>query len=122
MPALIIASGAQRGVFLVLGKAPIVVGRDQGVPLQIEDARASRRHIQVRLGGDGLYRVTDMKSSNGTTLNGQPLTEDMILRDGDELVMGETQVRFTDEVPDSGANAVELLKKVGERHRSTLVR
>lgn len=121
MPSIIIANGSQRGVFLVLGKATIVIGRDQGLPLQVEDGRASRRHIQIRLAGDGIYRVTDLKSSNGTLLNGGSLVDEQSLHDGDELVIGQTALRFTHESPDSGANAIELLKKVGERYRSTLV-
>jgi len=122
MPAIIVANGPQLGVFLVLGKAPIVLGRDQASNLQLEDVQASRRHIQIRVGGDGLYRVTDMKSSNGTMLNGGKLEEEQTLADGDEIVVGETHLRFTADVPVSGANALELLKKAGERHRSTLVR
>ena len=63
-----------------------------------------------------------MKSSNGTMLNGGKLEEEQTLADGDEIVVGETHLRFTADVPVSGANALELLKKAGERHRSTLVR
>lgn len=121
MPSIIIANGSQSGVYLILGKATAVIGRDQGLPLQVEDARASRRHIQIRLGGDGVYRATDLKSSNGTLLNGATLVDEQPLHDGDELVIGQTALRFTTETPTSGANAIELLKKVGERYRSTMV-
>jgi len=122
MPAIIIATGSQSGVYLVLGKASAVIGRDQGLPLQVVDGQASRRHVQIRLGGDGVYRVTDLKSSNGTLLNGATLVDEQMLHGGDELVIGQTSLRFTNETPTSGENAIELLKKVGERFRSTMVK
>lgn len=50
------------------------VGRDPDVDLQLDDSRVSRRHLEVRL-EDRRWRIRDLQSSNGTYLNGSPVTE-----------------------------------------------
>lgn len=121
MPALIVATGNQRGVFLNLGRKTSVVGRDEAVPLQLEDERVSRKHAQFRFDpADGSYRLLDMSSRNGTLLNNKPLALEATLKDGDEVTIGDTVLLFTNDVPENQPNALELLKKVGERRRDTL--
>jgi pSer/pThr/pTyr-binding forkhead associated (FHA) protein len=57
----------------------------------------SRQHIKLIRRGDLTY-VTDMGSSNGTFLNGRPITHqrERVLRNGDELQLGylKVKVRF----------------------------
>ncbi|MBC7772971.1 MAG: FHA domain-containing protein, partial [Pyrinomonadaceae bacterium] len=67
MPAIIVSKGSQEGLFLPLGKRTSVIGRDEAVPLQLEDDRVSRKHVQIRYETkDDSFYVQDMKSSNGT--------------------------------------------------------
>jgi pSer/pThr/pTyr-binding forkhead associated (FHA) protein len=123
MGAVIIASGAQQGLFLNLGKKVSVVGRDEAATLQVEDDQVSRRHLQIRFDpAKANYIAFDMKSSNGTSINGRPLTSDTALVDGDQITIGNTTLLFTDDVPTDKVNAIEVLKKVGERRRSTLLK
>ena len=80
----------------------IIVGRggDTQAPPDVDlnrfDAHnrgVSRRHVQIRRASGGLW-VADLKSSNGTWLNGKrltPLTE-YPLHDGDELKFGDLTV------------------------------
>ena len=76
MPSLIVCNGKQEGLFLPLGKKASVVGRDESLPLQVEDDKVSRRHVQVRFEpSDGRYRAVDMKSTNGTLLWSNPAHE-----------------------------------------------
>ncbi len=123
MPAIIINEGVQKGLFLHLGKSPAVIGRDPAVSLQIEDEQASRRHAQVRFDEARKgYVLTDMKSANGTHLNGRAIHAESPLTDGDEIGIGTTRLLFTSETPADGASALEVIKAAGERHRSTIVR
>jgi hypothetical protein len=50
------------------------IGRDPDVDLQLDDARVSRRHLEIRL-ENGRWKVHDLHSSNGTYLNGSPVIE-----------------------------------------------
>jgi pSer/pThr/pTyr-binding forkhead associated (FHA) protein len=123
MPAIIINDGKQKGLFLPLGSRPAVLGRDPSISLQIDDQLASRRHVQVRLDeASNAYVLTDMKSSNGTLINGRPVTGETQLSDNDEITIGSTKLLFTNATPTDGASAMEVLKTAGERHRSTIVR
>jgi pSer/pThr/pTyr-binding forkhead associated (FHA) protein len=84
-------------------KVPIILGRQETGGLKREDVdlepyRArergvSRRHARIYAAEGQLY-IEDLKSSNGTLLNGEaldPLTP-YRLRDGDELVLGRMMV------------------------------
>jgi pSer/pThr/pTyr-binding forkhead associated (FHA) protein len=123
MPSLIVSSGNQEGLFLPLGKKTSVIGRDEAAPLQIEDEKVSRRHVQIRFEpADGRYRAFDMKSTNGTLYNGRQVTTEVVLSEGDEIQIGDTRMLFTMEDPKDRPNALAVLKKVGERRRSTLMK
>jgi pSer/pThr/pTyr-binding forkhead associated (FHA) protein len=58
----------------------------------LTDARASRRHAEIRPSGDG-FKVVDLGSMNGTLVNGVRVQEH-VLRDGDEISVGTTAMRF----------------------------
>jgi pSer/pThr/pTyr-binding forkhead associated (FHA) protein len=63
---------------------PCVVGRHHTCDRRISDPRVSRRHCAFWL-RDGRVGVTDLGSSNGTWLNGKPVTEPSPLTEGDRL-------------------------------------
>ena len=56
----------------------ITIGRTADNAVKIADALSSRHHCQIRLDGND-YLVEDLKSRNGTRLNGVPLTEARVL-------------------------------------------
>ena len=65
-----------------------VIGRGVGADLQLTDPGVSRRHAEIRLAGAGPM-LNDLQSTNGTQLNGAPVTSAMLV-DGDEVRLGET--------------------------------
>jgi pSer/pThr/pTyr-binding forkhead associated (FHA) protein len=69
-----------------------VIGRGADADIQISDRKASRRHASILYSGSE-FRIRDEGSANGTLLNGSKVTE-YVIRDGDELVVGETVMRF----------------------------
>ncbi len=77
----------------------VLLGRDPDmVNFTVDDASVSRSHIQLRLDEYGLI-VSDMGSTNGTAVNGEPLTpydNSRPLKDGDTLTVGciDLQVEF----------------------------
>ena len=65
------------------------VGRDcDGVV--IADTTASRRHLQIVVGDD--VRVVDVGSTNGTFVNEQRIDRDVVLRSGDVVRLGSTEL------------------------------
>ncbi len=57
------------------------------------DPYASSRHSAV-LVRDGARIVRDLGSTNGTFVGGAPLASEHVLRTGDELRIGETELRY----------------------------
>ena len=80
------------GSRIVLGMEPIVIGRLPECTVALNDPNVSRRHAEIRrLGSDVV--VADLRSTNGTKVNGVPVTE-RVLEDGDEITVGTTTLRF----------------------------
>lgn len=64
-----------------------VIGRGVGADLQLTDPGVSRRHAEIRLAGAGPM-LNDLQSTNGTKLNGTPVTTAALI-DGDEVRLGD---------------------------------
>ncbi len=91
---LTIASGpsAGRTIRVDSGDA-MVVGRLIAAELGFLDVRMSRRHFQVKR-EKGVWHLRDLKSSNGTNVNGECLVE-TTLREGDMIVAGDTEFQVS---------------------------
>ena len=48
----------------------ITIGRNRGNDVIVEDAAASRYHLQIVEFDDGSYHLIDFNSTNGTYVNG----------------------------------------------------
>ena len=77
------------------------------------DPSVSRVHGEVREIGHRWW-LQDLESRNGILLNGLPLTRPLggALRDGDELLLGDWSVRFSDGFP--GLDGVNFIERVGD--------
>jgi pSer/pThr/pTyr-binding forkhead associated (FHA) protein len=69
-----------------------LIGRGTDADVRIDDRRASRRHASIFYTGTE-FRIRDEGSANGTLLNGSKVVE-YAIRDGDELLVGDTTLRF----------------------------
>lgn len=68
------------------------IGRLPDCAVPLSDPQVSRQHAQLQRVPDG-YRVVDLGSTNGTTVNGTAVSDEL-LRDGDEIGVGNTTIRF----------------------------
>jgi pSer/pThr/pTyr-binding forkhead associated (FHA) protein len=71
---------------------PMLVGRDEGSDIRVDEPLVSRAHARIEGRGDG-YVVLDLGSTNLTKVNGVVVTE-CVLRDGDEVTFGRAKCRF----------------------------
>ncbi|HBZ71330.1 MAG TPA: hypothetical protein DEP35_17005 [Deltaproteobacteria bacterium] len=70
-----------------------VVGRSSSCDLPLASLEASRRHAEIRY--DGARAVLrDLGSTNGTLLNGQPLTGERELKPGDRIEIAGQVITF----------------------------
>ena len=121
MASLLVVSGPNEGDYYPCGTRTMVVGRDEACPIQIVDSKASRRHAQFRWDETKKSHVVlDMKSTNGTLLNGRTLTAETTLVDNDTITIGETIIVFNQtDFPDKDS-ALKNWKKRGERAVNTI--
>lgn len=75
-----------------LGTGTTTIGRSPENLIQLDDPSVSGRHAQIELAGDE-YRLTDLGSTNGTHVNGAPITA-VKLRAGDKLRFGKVEACF----------------------------
>jgi len=104
-----------------LGKRITVVGRDEGLPIQILDDFVSRKHLQIAYEAESEnYFANDMDSKHGVFIEGHRIARKTQLQDGDVIKIGNTNLLFTlKDFPDN-ESALEHFKKVGERYRNTI--
>ena len=120
MASIIITTGQQEGHFYPLGRRTNVIGRDEGLFIQVLDTLVSRKHIQIRFDDkSNRYLVFDMKSRNGVYVNDQKIADETPLSEGDMIAIGGTRLLFTEKDFDSKDSAMLYYKKVGERMRVT---
>lgn len=74
----------------------IVIGRDDAVAdaCLALDRYVSRQHARLQIQA-GSIRLTDLRSRNGTRLNGQPVVGEVPLPVGTPFVVGRTVLRVT---------------------------
>jgi pSer/pThr/pTyr-binding forkhead associated (FHA) protein len=84
---LVVLSGAARGQTLVVDRLPAELGRSVAADLVLADDSVSRRHAVLR-GDRSSLEVEDVGSSNGTSINGNPMVGALSLLDGDLVTFG----------------------------------
>jgi pSer/pThr/pTyr-binding forkhead associated (FHA) protein len=92
MLKLVVISKKLAGLSFELSATPATVGRAEGATFQIIESSVSGRHCEVRLRGDEIV-VRDLKSTNGTFINGQRILE-ATLKPGQILGVGQVDLRL----------------------------
>ena len=70
-----------------------VIGRGQDSAFRLPDTGVSRRHMEISWDGQHAM-LTDLGSTNGTTVNGQPVQQPWQLNDGDVVRVGHSSLVF----------------------------
>ncbi len=89
---LVVLSGMERGRVLPLPLGSAVLGRGDRCELRLSDPTLSSRHCRFDVGESGVDLV-DLGSSNGTRVNGVPVSQRR-LSNGDALLVGGVRLDF----------------------------
>src|SRR6266496_3891532 len=97
-PALVFLRGELLAVPIPLESTEVTIGRALDADVRVNDTRASRLHARIttesnEATGEKRFRLSDLGSTNGTLLNGLPVTE-AFLADGDKFEVGDQLIRF----------------------------
>lgn len=80
--------GKNDGKEVSITSPSFVVGRSEECQLRPKSDAISRRHCEIKVVGDTVT-VCDLKSKNGTFVNGDRIDRETTLRDGDSLRVGK---------------------------------
>jgi len=89
-----------------LRRRVVQIGREIGCSIVLKDPTVSRFHADVRAEG-GQFVLYAMGSS-GTKVNGEPTVAPRLLREGDQITMGDTTFTFSLLAMPPGIRAVQF--------------
>ena len=73
----------------------LIIGRDTSVDLVIQDTSISREHASIQISRGQIW-ISDLKSTNGSSVNGRPLAVDPVeLRISDTIKLGSIQLSLS---------------------------
>src|SRR5262245_58760746 len=90
---LVCTAGPKSGQEFPLVQQEVVIGRATDNGISIPDTSVSRKHLKLRKASGG-WMAMDLGSGNGTLLNGELLTDETVLGNGDVLALGDTEFTF----------------------------
>ncbi|HEU5438550.1 MAG TPA: FHA domain-containing protein [Ktedonobacterales bacterium] len=113
---LVALSGPEVGRRWMLGAGitTTTIGRDAARDICLHHTSISRLHAQIVRQRSGFF-VSDLQSSNGTLLNGQPLAAPTMLTPGDVLRVGEIELRCEAAMASGEAQADAPLPRAARR-------
>lgn len=125
MPKLTLLLGRRVMQAYDFKQASIIVGRDEGADVLIDNPSVSRRHAEIRLDESG-WVVEDLGSSNGTYFKGQKIAAPQSIGLGDEIGFGKFSIVFgkalgEGEVPVSKPSPMEDKPAPSQQHTVTAV-
>lgn len=81
-----------RGVTVATLTGKFTIGRTEGNNLRLSGESVSRSHCVIDRLGDHRWFIRDMGSTNGTLVNGKPITVAQFLKDGDTIQIDDVQL------------------------------
>ncbi|MCI5778557.1 MAG: FHA domain-containing protein [Lentisphaeria bacterium] len=92
-----VLGGERDGTMIRLEKSPFRIGSAPDNDLVLDSDTVSLHHAEIRITETGETWLKDLRSSNGTTVNGERLgKQERMLMDSDELSLAQFDFRFLD--------------------------
>ena len=88
--SLAVINGPDAGSVYRIEKPRITIGRS-GADLNLNDTESSRNHAAIEI-RDLTYVLVDLKSTNGTLVDGQKITSPVELQNHGEFQIGSTTI------------------------------
>lgn len=92
-PALIVVQGELVGSVMRLQEGRNTIGRHPNCDVVVQQRAVSSQHAEIRVGG-GSVILEDLKSTNGTTVNREPITRPVVLQGGDLIKIGNAVFKY----------------------------
>ena len=87
--ALLILGGKR----IIVGSGGATLGRSRQCDVVVDDPNVSRTHAELRPRG-GSWVLTDLGSTNGSSVNGRRIDAPTVVKPGDEIELGTATMKF----------------------------
>jgi len=98
---LVISDDEGKTIIVPLVRDQVTVGRQDGNTIRLTERNVSRQHARLVKSEKG-YRVEDLESYNGVTLNGTRIEKQAELKDGDRVGIGDYVIALKAEAEAAG--------------------
>jgi pSer/pThr/pTyr-binding forkhead associated (FHA) protein len=105
-PKVVVLSGRVAGQEFPLDQERLTLGRGPGVDVAFDDSAMSRQHAAIEY-LDQRFRIVDLDSTNGVTVNGDPVVSSS-LGHGDRFQLGTLQFQIVIEEREEDSEAYVL--------------
>ena len=93
--------------FALLDKQNLIFGRSKNADIMIDNASVSRQHASFERQGNRII-LTDLKSRNGTLVNGQEIKKPVFIKASDKIQIGKFLLVTTTDSSNDGYSGVRL--------------
>src|SRR5690348_9607041 len=104
---------------LEFDKPEVTIGRVQGNDIILPKGNVSKRHSRIVL-KDGKFIIVDLKSTNGTYVNGRKITSPLVVKGSDKIYIGDF-ILSIEELAGAGAGADDSAQMGTARPRSATI-
>jgi pSer/pThr/pTyr-binding forkhead associated (FHA) protein len=92
-PQLVVVGGPRAGEAFDLPEGELILGREEGSAIWLRDPMVSHHHaLLIRRGNQ--VAIEDLRSTNGTLVNGTGISSPTSLTPGDVITVGDIQLRL----------------------------
>jgi len=103
---LVVATGKNAGKTIALKRTRLLIGRADECDIRPLSDEVSRRHCAVIVEPEGIS-VEDLRSRNGTFVNGKRIEARTLLADGDMLRIGSLELKVSGSRPEQARGSGE---------------
>jgi len=93
-----------------LREGSLLAGRLPECDVMIDDGLVSRMHARISVRDDSVV-VEDLHSTNGVYVNGARITHSALLREGDRLLLGTTEISLFEARPDARVTPLRVRRE-----------
>ena len=90
---------------LSFDKDEVTIGRVSGNDIVLPKGNVSKRHSRLSLRSAGQIEISDLKSTNGTYVNGRKIGDPLVLSGSDRVYVGDFLITIEGLAAGEGASA-----------------
>src|SRR5207302_115698 len=98
---------------MVFNKPEVTIGRVQGNDIVLPKGNVSKRHARIVL-KDGKFIIVDLKSTNGTYVNGRKITSPLVVKGSDKIYIGDFILSIEELAAGAGVSPTATAPSVDE--------